>query len=269
MTSPVVHRPSGDYAKGIFESISADGGSPDPRSDRHVSTRTFAVAMLPRTGSTALCSLLARTGLLGMPEEYLNPRGPLQHWSKELKVTDAESYFDSLRRERTTENGVFGLKTTFDDFRPLLETSSARAFLGEIRFIYLTRTDLLSQAISEYMAEESGIWHRDPNGNPLDSTAVKAADDVEFNQEKILQIVDRFVAMQVAWERFFVLYGVSPLRISYEQLCDDAAGVVSRIAAFVGVEWQGTMSLGDAATSKLSDARAAEWVARIRMQFAL
>jgi hypothetical protein len=29
------------------------------------------------------------------------------------------------------------------------------------------------------------------------------------------------------------------------------------------------MSLGDAATSKLSDARAAEWVTRIRTQFAL
>ena len=51
----------------VFRELRAKAGSPQPRSDGPLSTKTCLIAMLPRTGSTALCSLMETTGVLGKP----------------------------------------------------------------------------------------------------------------------------------------------------------------------------------------------------------
>lgn len=269
MSSPVFVERSEHGDRDVFAALGPAAADGAPRSDRPLSTVTYVIAMLPRTGSTALCSLLERTECLGKPDEYLNPRGPLQHWARALDVRDPVGYLDLVRRERSTDNGVFGLKTTYHDFLPLLRSRTVARLLGDVRFVYLTRRDLLEQAISEYIAEQSGIWHRDADGRPYGSSKVKETEEVGYDETAILGIVDRLVAMQHSWERFFVLYGIEPLRISYEELCSDAGGCVARVAGFLGVPWVGSTSLTEAATSKLADGRTDAWAAMVRRRHTL
>lgn len=256
-----------EFQREIFEAVDADGpGSPCGDSP---STTTYVLAMLPRTGSTALCSLLDQTNVFGRPEEYLNPRGPLQHWAQQLRARHVTHYFSRLRSQRRTPNGVFGLKTTYDDFKPLLDCGAVRGLLGDIQFVYLTRNDLVAQSISEYIAEVSGVWHRDNVGSIIHSTEVVDPRGVAYDFARILDVVDRFVRMQQDWERFFTLYSVDPLRVTYEDVCSSPLQVLERFADFLGVPWRPSSEPPTPRTSRMADQRSVEWAKRFRASFSL
>ena len=55
---------------------------------------------------------MTRTGLLGVPFEYLNPVN-LSEWQKRLGVLGPEATLREIRKRRTSGNGVFGLKAHF------------------------------------------------------------------------------------------------------------------------------------------------------------
>jgi trehalose 2-sulfotransferase len=247
----------------VFRELRAKAGPAPARSDRPLSSRTLLIAMLPRTGSTALCSLLEATGVLGIPREYLNPRGPLKPWARRLRASDLGEYLEALRREQSTTNGVFALKTLYHDLEPLLERAPVAELLGTATFVYLTREDLVAQAISNYIAESSGVWHREPSGELFRSRG-GGDPDPPYDEAKILAERDALVRQQADWKRFFTERSIEPLRITYEDFVADANATVAAIAEHVGVEWAGELSLEGAATAKLADDRSEHWAERLR-----
>ncbi len=247
----------------VFRELRAKAGPVPARSDRPPSSRTLLIAMLPRTGSTALCSLLEATGVLGIPREYLNPRGPLKPWARRLSASDLTEYLEALRREQATPNGVFAFKTLYQDLEPLLERAPVAELLGTATFVYLTREDLVAQAISNYIADSSGVWHRDPSGDLFRSRG-GGDPDPPYDEARILAERDALVRQQEDWERFFTERSIEPLRITYEGFVADSNATVTAIAAHVGVEWEGELSLAGAATAKLADDRSERWAERLR-----
>jgi trehalose 2-sulfotransferase len=236
---------------------------PAARSDRPLASTTLLIAMLPRTGSTALCSLLEQTGVLGTPREYLNPRGPLKPWARRLSAFDLDGYLDALRREQATPNGVFALKTLFTDLEPLLGRAPIAELLDTARFVYLTREDVIAQAISNYIAESSGVWHRDSSGELFRSRG-GGDPDPPYDEERIIAERDTLLRQQADWESFFSGRQVEPLRVTYERFVADAGGTVAGIARHAGVEWDGEASLEGAATARLADERSERWAQRLR-----
>jgi len=247
----------------VFRELRAKAGPAPARSDRPLSSQTLLIAMLPRTGSTALCSLLEATEVLGIPREYLNPRGPLRPWARRLSASTLPDYVEALRRERTTPNGVFSFKTLYPDLEPLLALGPLEDSLGPVAFIYVTRDDTIAQAISAYIADASGVWHRDRNGNPFRSRG-GGDPNPAYDEERIRAERDEIIRMQAAWEQFFTQHSIEPLRITYERFVADANGTVTEIARHVGVEWDGEVRLDAAETSRLADARNERWAARLR-----
>ena len=233
-------------------------------STRPAAQRTIAICMLPRTGSTMLCSILEQTGSFGFPDEYLNPRGVVQMYAERYGTTGFDAYWQTLRRERATDNGTFSLKATYPDLLPLIQAQAVGRLLGPTTFIYLTRRDLLSQAVSAYKAQVSGLWHRDKAGRPYRSQVSTPA---TFDEAAILKKLDEFLAMQLAWERYFALRSIEPVRMTYEDLLEDVNAAVMRIASAAGIASPGPISMEMASTSKLADAQDEEWVARIRDKF--
>jgi len=247
----------------VFRELRAKAGPAPARSDRPLSTRTLLIAMVPRTGSTALCSLLEATGVLGIPREYLNPRGPLKPWARRLAASDLREYLEALRRQQSTANGVFALKTLYHDLEPLLERAPVAELLSTATFVYLTREDLVAQAISNYIAESSGVWHRDPSGELFRSRG-GGDPDPPYDEAKILAERDALAHQQADWERFFSERSIEPLRITYERFVADANATVAAIAGHAGVEWAGELALEGAATAKLADDRSERWAERLR-----
>jgi LPS sulfotransferase NodH len=206
---------------------------------------------------------MAATGVLGDPDEFFNPRGPIPMWLRQYPAPTMRAYIHTLRQERASPNGVFSVKTTFLDLVPTLDAGLVTDFLGRTDFIYLTRRDLIAQAISAYLAEGSGVWHRDQSGDVYRPSGAESSDP-PFDELRILQKLDEFVVMQQQWERTFALYSIDPLRLTYEDFVADASAVVRRIASYLGVEWSGAVSLDSAVTAKLGNEQSATWAALIR-----
>lgn len=246
----------------VLDELRAEAGPAPARSDRPLASTTLLIAILPRTGSTALCSLLEKTGVLGSPREYLNPRGPLRPWARRLSAFDLGEYLDALRREQVTTSGVFALKTLFTDLEPLLKRAPVAELLDSARFVYLTREDLVAQAISNYIAEASGVWHRDSRGELFRSRG-GGDPDPPYDEERILAERGALLRQQAAWEHFFAARSIEPFRITYEGFVADANATVTAIARHVGVDWTGELSLEGAATARLADARSERWADRL------
>ena len=247
----------------VLSELRAQADPAPSRSDRPPASKTLLIAMLPRTGSTALCSLLEQTGVLGIPREYLNPRGPLKPWARRLGAFDLAGYVDALRRVQATPNGVFSFKTLYTDLAPLLDRPPVTELLDAARFVYLTRDDLVAQAVSNYIAESSGVWHRDPSGDLFRSRG-GGDPDPPYDEERILAERDTLVRQQTGWERFFADRSIEALRITYEGFVADANGTVAAIARHAGVDWTGELTLEGAPTARLADARSERWVHRFR-----
>ena len=114
----------------------------------------YAILITPRSGSTLLSEIIGSTGMLGYPIEYFVP-----DVVRAISLTFSDlfsSYEDLICSGFKSRNGVFGLEIEGERF------FSERALLSDLRnwrLIYLTRYNILAQAISNAFAIRSGTWH--------------------------------------------------------------------------------------------------------------
>ena len=199
----------------IFSTIKNIDRQTNETHEKQKSHNNYVICMTARSGSTMLCSLLKKTNLLGLPDEYINPRGVMQLYLKRFPSENIFDYFDKLRRNQISPNGVFGMKTNLPDFRVLINNSLVGKLLKPVKFIYLDRNDIILQAISVYLASKTGIWHLKNNQVNEFKTDI---DDIDFDEQKILEIMERLIVQRLEWEKFFNLYSIEPLRITYEKV---------------------------------------------------
>jgi trehalose 2-sulfotransferase len=191
---------------------------------------TYAICASPRSGSSLLCDLLEQAGVLGRPEEFFNPdsfRRPFleRHGLGELAV---DEYLEQLRAEFTTPNGVFGMKLMPVHVQELLRSPRLHGELRDWRYVWLRRDDVVGQAVSWYVAAETGEWdlvEKEPSGA-----------SVAYDREQIAGYLDQINADSSAWTEFFAVNRLDFLVVRYEDLLEDANAACRRICAFCGVE---------------------------------
>lgn len=227
------------------------------------SHNNYIICMTARSGSTMFCSLLEKTQLLGYPDEYLNSRGVIQMYLKKFPSHNIFDYFDRLRCHQVTPNGVFGMKTNYLDFKPLLENSLVGTLFAPVKFIYLERQDVVLQAVSSYMARKTGVWHLNnarSEGNYR---------QVEFDELQIIKLMDELILEKLEWESFFSLYSINPLRLSYEEILSDVNKTVKAFGDFLNVEIIEKIDLSMSKTKKIGDSNNQEFAKNIRKKYQL
>lgn len=119
----------------------------------------YAILSTPRTGSNALCDLLAQTGIAGMKTvkdaSFFIGYGPDV---REAHTRAVEDYFERNR----TENGIEGCKIEYDYLEHLSMWLSPGMVARILRrfdcFIVLRRQDVIAQAVSRLIAMQTGQW---------------------------------------------------------------------------------------------------------------
>jgi LPS sulfotransferase NodH len=119
----------------------------------------YAILSTPRTGSNALCDLLAQTGIAGMK----NVHDASFFIGYGIGVVDGyanavEAYFE----RNQTENGIEGCKIEYD-YLEHLSMHLPPGSIGHIMkrfdcFIVLRRQDVIAQAVSRLIAQQTGQW---------------------------------------------------------------------------------------------------------------
>ena len=218
---------------------------------------TYVVCSTPRTGSTLLCRLLGQTGTMGLPMEYFNPHLHLRFLRRRFGSDDVATIARTLMAVRSTPNGCFGFKAHYDQFARFGAQRRPHFVFPELKYVFVTRDDLLAQAISYSRALLSGEWTR----------AGEGAQATPFDKQHILACLDYISSRNRMWETYFSVCGIRPMRLGYEQLCADPGGAIDAVCRHVGVEAGMPVDTGATGLCVQRDEVSAEWARQITEAF--
>jgi trehalose 2-sulfotransferase len=242
------------FADHFWPTITAATSTPTATADPV--GKLLILCMTPRSGSTALSGALAASRMMGLGGERLN-YNPLK---KLIAATAPQSLLQMLcaviDSSRSRKSGVAQIKCDLPQLLPFLVDPDCLAVLAQAQFVYLTREDVLGQAISRYRGAVTGHWHS--TLSKVDQSVVPVAlpdhpvpgkpgnsHEVPYNFSAIKGQIDQLTKMMAAYERVFAAFGLSPLRITYEQVTTDSYAVMARMAALLGVTLPADVSLAD------------------------
>ena len=127
--------------------------------------------------------------------------------------------------------GCFGTKLFPKEISLVLAGyGSLEAFFEQpsIRYVYLRRRDVVRQAISQYVATESGVWFKYA-GDRSEAT------EVPYDREAIAEALREIEWGESYLDAFFSERGEAPLLLWYEDVIANLDEALDRIAAHAGV----------------------------------
>ena len=224
---------------------------------------TIMLAMTPRTGSTHLCAALAAAsaGRCAL-DEVFNPRGVVQNLKQRRQVDSFADYIEAFARQ---PGPFFMFKTTWHDFRVVAPFS--RRMFPELRVIYLDRLNTVAQAVSMFRAMKTELWHKHPDGRmggQVAKNGLMPAHEIRlaFDAVQIGKIRDDLEQERWGWVKFFAAERIEPLRITYEEFCDDVQVALHRIGARFGLVLDQPVG-PEVGCVRLADEINDEWIARV------
>jgi len=225
--------------------------------------RPWLFASVPRSGSTFVSHLLWATGCLGAPLEYLNfePAGPYGFASQSPAAQD--EIWHSVLRQRTSPNGVFGLKAFplqlegVHDANPALVAQVMRTLFppgGEAKVVQLHRQDRTAHAISYARALLSGIWRKEQEAD--DRPEPEYSDNAMAHATRLIE------QQEAIWLEMFRDLRVEPLQLWYEDVLADPDAAVGAVANYLGVALDPHDAIAVPAIERQSQAGARAWTER-------
>jgi trehalose 2-sulfotransferase len=225
---------------------------------------------------------LKETGVPRRPREYfwglrspevirlLPPDAQLNREAERVPTWDREDYarhLDASLREGTTANGIFGAKlmwSYFDDFLELArgiprfggmgDGSLLNAAFPDLRYVFVSRSDKVRQAVSLWRALQTWVWRKDEGGEP------PPAQRAVYSFDAIDHLLDQLRRHEDAWRGFFFRIGQQPLQLFYEDVAGDLDGSVGRVLDLIGVERPASDEPLRTPTSRQSDELSESWV---------
>lgn len=142
---------------------------------------------------------------------------------------DPITFWSKVRKYRTGPNGVYGYKMFMNNFLNI--SRNYPELLDTIvpdHVVYLTRDDVVAQAISYAKATQTRIWFA---GGPQ-----KVEATYDFNL--IRSCEHSIISQKQFWENVFSMTGTLVHRVTYEELLMDAETVVQGICDFMNLSDQ-------------------------------
>ena len=131
-----------------------------------------------------------------------------------------------------------------------------RQLTPQLKCVYVTREDTDAQAVSFFKAMQNGAWE---SGHPKlpDSACVYDFGLIEHLRGELTQ-------HNRAWTQWFAANGITPHRVTYDQLVADRQATVDGVLRFIGVE--GAQTLPPPRLQRQADQLSAAWLARFRKE---
>ncbi len=249
----------------VFRSEVGDSRLIIPSYRRNIDVKkTYAVIMTPRSGSTWLTHEVASYDVLSCPDEYFNING----MALSLKSNPCNSiveYYDIVNTKMMSDRGIFGFEISYFDLEKLeKEVSLLTLMRGERYFINLTRKNFVAQAVSLFIAVETGLYHRFENSADQNNTSSLPA----YDKDKILHWSVHILQQEFGIRKWIADHGVSTLEVTYESMKVDIDAVVANIAMHIHyTDLLPQKRLGANATIKLAHSISSDYEMRFRSDF--
>lgn len=203
-------------------------------------TRTYSIAFSVRSGSTWLCEMLAQVGL-GRPTEYFQYPYEDNASFQAIRENDEISRLVSVLG-RNSVGGIFASKMSHDHRARLEETlrhnisdyDGIDSTFPNHRWIYLRRHQVISQAVSLFLAQSSGTWHATGAAtSPIEYS------EISYDFLTILSNVMVLAANHVNWECYFSARRTKVLQVFYEDLAETPHSLLNAIFDHLQLERNG------------------------------
>jgi len=233
--------------------------------------RCYVVCAIPRSGSNLLTDGLHATRRAGRPKQFFLRKSESDFAAAHNLDLSAgfAAYVQDIIAATATSNEVFGFKLMswyLDDFLDRLRGAGAfghagttdldllrNAFPG-LKFVHVSRRHKLRQALSKARAHQTGLW------KVQEGKAVQR--EPQFDAELIEQCLQESEEQEKLWERFFQRIGIDPLRVEYENLCEDYAATIRRVLDFLQISLTRRAQIGPPATVRQADDISRAWEKR-------
>lgn len=243
---------------------------------------SYVICTSPRSGSTLLCNLLAKTGVAGNPDSWFH-QSSLAYWLEmhDLSADPAASEGEVLEAifraaiAAGSRGGMFGLRLQRDSFdffvgklavlHPGLSSDAERfhAAFGRTAYIHLTRGDKVEQAVSYVKAKQSCLWHVAPDGSEIER--LSAPREPVYDAGAIRACVESMEAADRDWKAWFAREGIAPLRVAYEAFSAAPVDTLRDVLVHLGLDPDAANGI-EPGVAKLADATSRDWVARYRTE---
>jgi LPS sulfotransferase NodH len=190
--------------------------------------KKFVIGFTARVGSTLLCQQLFRYGVF--VAEFFNPVH-LKAETHVQAVADAQALCSRLVSTHAVK-GAWGVKAFIQSTIPLFLVGEFPDHIHSWRFVYLTRDNIVQQAISHVIAELTQSW-----SSWEQPKRELSADDYSYDQ--IERAIWSTRLSQTSWETFFRTYQIEPLRISFERIVADPEATAAEVAEYCNLKLGG------------------------------
>lgn len=176
----------------------------------------------PRSGSNHLAGLMATAGL-GNPLEWFGGRRVL-----ELPNYPRDPRAQVLRalKDGRSPSGIYAVKLFASQFSQVAKTVDLPASLPGLRYVRLTRRDLLGQAISWARARQTGRFR----------STEAAQNSPRYDGAAIAEALEKIMLENLAWDIWLARNGLSFLSLTYEELLANPRASLVKVAHLVDAE---------------------------------
>jgi LPS sulfotransferase NodH len=202
---------------------------------------SYAICTTPRSGSNFLAELLSNTEVMGSPREFLNVDAFIWAFADKRNLLAApdtieiSAYLHEIAERFATPNGIFGIKLLFDQLEPYLPLRTLRAFLAQLRFVWLYRQDVVAQASSLYIAQTTDEWTWDDQQANLQREGALRRADIVYDRATLRANVEALTWQNARWLEFFSVNRVEYLPIAFEEVVNAPRVGCEMIATFCGI----------------------------------
>ncbi|MAT94464.1 MAG: hypothetical protein CME59_17955 [Halioglobus sp.] len=186
--------------------------------------RAVILVFSNRSGSSLIGEHLRATGRFSGFGEPFNQDTVIQRCQEE-GLDSFYQYLQWMVDKLHVPTTQFGMKASLDQVLMLMRSGAVARFFPHVRWLLVERVDLLSQAVSLHIAEQTAVWH-----SFQEDTGKKPAYNYKRIRELLLGISDNYAASA----SLLSLCGVTPYHITYEQFVADPEAETTKIAQAMG-----------------------------------
>ncbi|MCW8090397.1 Stf0 family sulfotransferase [Alteromonas sp. ASW11-130] len=220
-------------------------------------TKTLIIASTVRSGSHMLGHALHQTGAFGFPLEYVNEKN-LERWKSIFNTRALDDTLAQIQKHRTSPNGVFGIKIHYSHLRQLGGFDGLKKLFVNPSFIWLTREDIIAQAVSLSIAKQTGAWISQQNVEN---------EDVTYDAKQIDEGVRRIIFENASWQYALNASASHFLHVNFTDVKNNTASIIRNIADFMQVDIDTSNLPHKPVTKKQSKHINQLWIEKFQKQF--
>ncbi len=159
---------------------------------------------------------------------------------------------------------VADLSKKLEKFNPDLTSDNTRfkSAFGRPLYLHLTREDKVAQAISRLKAEQTGLWHKFPDGTERER--LNPGRQPAYDAEVLSRLVVTLEEHDRAWGTWFKQQNIKPMRITYEALSYEPRAVLRSVLYALDRDPAIAESVKPR-SAKMADSKSQEWASRFRI----